>query len=69
VSSPYHMRRARMIFKKVFNDQRDITLTFSSTDNEDFQIHKWWTQENELTVVVTEYFKLTLYLFKYMMRW
>jgi len=65
VSSPYHMRRARMIFKKVFNDQRDITLMFSSADNEKFQIHKWWTQENELTVVMTEYFKLILYFFKY----
>jgi uncharacterized SAM-binding protein YcdF (DUF218 family) len=65
VSSAYHIRRARMIFKKVFNDQEDVTLMFSPSDSEQFQIHRWWTREDELIIVVIEYCKLVRYFFKY----
>jgi len=65
VSSPPHMRRARMTFRKVFSDQKDISLQFSPAEDSDFQVHKWWTREKELISIVNEYCKLVLYLFKY----
>ncbi len=67
VSSPHHTRRARMIFRKVFKDQKDMSLLFSPVENSKFQVHKWWTRERELVGVVNEYCKLTLYLFKYIL--
>ena len=65
ISSPYHMRRARMIFRKIFEDQKDISLQFSYIENSNFQVNRWWTREGELIHVVTEYCKLVLYFFKY----
>jgi len=67
VSSPHHTRRARMIFRKVFKDQEDVSLLFSPVENSKFQVHKWWTRERELIGVVNEYCKLTLYFFKYIL--
>jgi uncharacterized SAM-binding protein YcdF (DUF218 family) len=64
-SSPHHMRRARMIFRKVFEDEEDISLQFSPVEDSDFQTYKWWTREKELVGVVNEYCKLVLYFFKY----
>lgn len=64
-SSPYHMRRAKMIFRKVFEDRKDISLQFSPAEDSSFQIHKWWTREKELIEVNNEYCKLVLYFFKY----
>ena len=64
-SSPPHMRRARMIFRKVFEDRDDISLRFSPIEDSEFQVHKWWTRERELIDVVNEYCKLVLYFFKY----
>lgn len=66
VSSPPHMRRARMIFRKVFEDQKNIFLQFSPAEDSGFESHRWWTREGELITVVNEYCKLVLYLFKYM---
>ena len=66
VSSPYHMRRARMIFRKIFEDMEDISLQFSPAGDSDFQAQRWWTREGDLIDVVNEYCKLVLYFFKYM---
>lgn len=65
VSSPHHTRRARMIFRKVFKDHKDMSLQFSPVENGDFQVHKWWTREKELVGFINEYSKLILYFFKY----
>jgi len=65
VSSPHHTRRARMIFRKVFKDHKDISLQFSPVEDGKFQVEKWWTRENELIGVVNEYCKLVFYFFKY----
>jgi len=65
VSSPYHTRRSKMIFKKVFSDRKDIRLLFSPSDSEEFETKKWWVREHELVAVVSEYFKLVIYIFKY----
>jgi len=65
VSSNYHTRRAKVIFKKVFRDQKDISLQFSPADYKYFQTREWWTREKELVTVVNEYCKLIFYFFKY----
>jgi uncharacterized SAM-binding protein YcdF (DUF218 family) len=65
VTSPHHTRRSRMIFRKVFQGQKFIPLSFSPAISDKFQVHKWWTRERELVGVFNEYCKLFLYFFKY----
>ena len=66
VTSPHHTRRSKMVFKKVFEDQKEVSIKVTPVDGGDFQIEKWWTHENELVGVFNEYCKLLLYLFKYL---
>jgi uncharacterized SAM-binding protein YcdF (DUF218 family) len=65
VGSPYHTRRAKMSFKKVFDDHRDISLMFSPAGDEQFQLHKWWTRGDESIEIAIEYCKLVLYFSKH----
>ncbi|MBD3181938.1 hypothetical protein GF312_06590 [Candidatus Poribacteria bacterium] len=66
VSSPHHTRRARMIFHKVFKDNKDMSIIFSPVESDQgFQVHRWWTREAELIGVFNEYCKLVFYIFKY----
>ncbi len=65
VSSPHHMRRARRVFRKVFEDREDISLQFSPVEDSDFRVHKWWTRRRDLKRVITEYRKLLVWLFKH----
>jgi uncharacterized SAM-binding protein YcdF (DUF218 family) len=67
VGLPYHTRRAKMTFKRIFDNKDDISLIFSSADDEQFRSHKWWTRENESIAVITEYCKIILYFFKYIL--
>ena len=64
VSSPYHMRRVRMIFEKVYK-RSEISLCYSPVEESWFQVEKWWTREGELVTVINEYIKLVLYRLKY----
>jgi len=64
VSSPYHMRRVRMIFEKVYK-RSGISLYYSPVEESWFQVEKWWTREGELVAVVNEYIKLVFYWLKY----
>ena len=64
VSSPYHMRRVRMIFEKVYK-RSGISLHYSPVEESEFQVAKWWTREGELVAVVNEYIKLVFYRLKY----
>ena len=64
VSSPYHMRRVRMIFNKIYRNS-GIELQYSPAENSWFNVEKWWTRERELVAVNNEYVKLAFYLLKY----
>ena len=64
VSSPYHMRRVRMIFEKIYK-RSGISLYYSPVEESAFQVEKWWTREGELVTVINEYIKLILYRLKY----
>jgi len=64
VSSPYHLRRARWIFKKGLNNR--VALQFAPVPFEKSrQKQRWWTEELSLQSVVNEYLKLPLYVLKY----
>jgi uncharacterized SAM-binding protein YcdF (DUF218 family) len=68
VSSPFHMRRTAMIFRRVFRDTA-VHLTFCGVplDDEKLSLDRWWTRERELIWVNNEYCKLLLYYFKYVL--
>ncbi|HIA64621.1 TPA: YdcF family protein [Candidatus Poribacteria bacterium] len=64
VSSPYHMRRVRMIFNKIYKNS-GIELQYSPVENSWFSVEKWWTRERELVTINNEYIKLIFYRLKY----
>lgn len=62
VSSDYHMQRVRLIFHRVFAGH--ITpLTFCSVGNLDFIPEYWWTNNQSVMIVFSEYLKLIGYAF------
>jgi len=60
VTSPYHLRRVRMIFSRVFSDT-GIQLTFVSSGNSAFSFNNWWETHHGRKVVITEYLGLIYY--------
>jgi len=55
VTSPYHVRRAHFIFKKLL--PRDVHLDVSWFDREPFALEDWWKQWNGIWVTTSEFFK------------
>jgi len=64
VSDPYHMRRVRWTFSKVFKND-DISLSYKTTEDHWFKENKWWTSENTVLAINNEYIKLVYYRLKY----
>lgn len=64
VTSPYHTRRARMVFRKVYKDS-GILLCYSPVEKSWFRVEKWWTRERELITVINESIKLVFYWLRY----
>jgi len=60
VSSSYHMRRARMIFNKVF-DGTDVKLLYSPVRDIDYLDGSWWKYPEKRINVFSEYAKLIYY--------
>ena len=59
VSSPSHMRRASMIFRKTLSDlDRQIYVGCSPSAYSDFNARKWWKQKEDIQHVVSEYLKI-----------
>jgi len=67
VSSPYHMRRARLIFKSVLQGEANLIFAPVPLEQSEFKLHSWWTDEESLVNVMQEYVKLPLYYFKYVL--
>ena len=65
ISSPYHMRRVKMIFNKVLSDEIDLTFRHVPWEKSD-NVKNWWVDEDSSAFVITEYIKLVYYFFKYM---
>ena len=67
VSSPFHMRRVKFSFQRVFAGS-GIYLTYCCVplEAEKIELERWWTREREFVKVVNEYLKLLYYWFKYL---
>ncbi len=66
VSSPFHMRRVKMCFERVFEGS-EVRLTYCCVplELERIKLEGWWTREREFIKVVNEYLKLLFYRFVY----
>lgn len=64
VSSMFHTRRVKWVFKKKFKDSGIDVLVKGATP-ENYDIQEWWEYEEALIFVNNEYVKLLYYLLKY----
>ena len=64
VTSPYHLRRAGFIFRKVFKG-KDIKLMFYASRIKAFQMDRWWNSYIGRKLVLKEYLGLVYYWVKY----
>ncbi len=60
VTSDYHMRRSKLVFKKAFKDS-DIDLVYCSVNEDGFDPEKWWTNKYSFKLVLSEYIKIAGY--------
>lgn len=61
VTSLYHARRAAWVFRSVFLPRRLRVRTFA-TENEYFEMRRWWTRPDDRIFVTREYAKLAAFL-------
>jgi len=64
VTSDYHTRRARWVFRHVLG-QRATQLSFVSAPNEEFFAANWWQSPEGFIDVVGEYLKFAFYVLRY----
>lgn len=64
ITSKFHTRRAKSIFKKQFKNQ-NINIYFSGADSMMYNESEWWKSEYGLIALNNEYVKLFYYFFKY----
>ncbi|MFH1347163.1 MAG: YdcF family protein [Candidatus Margulisiibacteriota bacterium] len=63
VTSPNHSRRAKRVFKRVF-DREDIKVLSYPVEKSRFQISRWWTRHEDTQAVLMEYAFLAYYLLR-----
>lgn len=64
VSSPYHMRRIKMIFDHVIGDRAELIYVPVPDEWTDFR-RDWWTNEESTVALLHEYIAIPYYFFKY----
>jgi len=68
VSDPFHMRRARWTYRKVFGNSIEIQIAPVPFDLTPYQ-RTWWKDQESRKNVREEYSKLIYYLFRYQYSW
>lgn len=68
VSSPYHMLRVSMVFKKVFRGSK-VSLSFSAANSLQDGMGMWWRDEGKIINMFQEYIKLLIYMSKGYIFW
>jgi len=63
VTSIYHTRRARAVYRKMFANS-GIEIITRSAEGGQFHAGRWWTREDDLVFVNSEWVKLFLYKFQ-----
>ncbi len=64
VTSPYHMRRSKLILERVFRNT-GVKLLYSSTKDSGFNVDGQCKSEIDRQIVRSEYIKLAYYWFRY----
>lgn len=64
VTSPYHARRARWTFRRIFGPA-GIEVLVSPSPYSKFQVDRWWAREQDTEDVLLEYFKMLHYLLRF----
>lgn len=64
VTSDYHTRRARWVFRRVLGKDAN-RLSFVSAPSDEFDRDEWWCSEEGFNEITGEYLKLTYYFFRY----
>jgi uncharacterized SAM-binding protein YcdF (DUF218 family) len=59
VTSSYHTRRARLLFRRTFAGS-PVEIRVYPVQQDVFQPEDWWTRDQDTETVVLEYIKLTL---------
>jgi uncharacterized SAM-binding protein YcdF (DUF218 family) len=66
VTDPFHTRRARATFRKVFHDQPvRISVYHLPVERSSYNPVKWWTRERDLMSVSNESIKMVYYAYRY----
>lgn len=68
VSDPFHMRRARWAYRRVFDDKVQIQMAPVPFGLTPYEL-TWWKDVESQEYVRDEYFKLVFYLFRYQFSW
>jgi uncharacterized SAM-binding protein YcdF (DUF218 family) len=68
VSDPFHMRRVRWTYQKVFGGSIQVQMAPVPFDLTPFQ-RTWWNHPQSRQNVREEYAKLVYYLFRYQYSW
>lgn len=64
VTSAFHTRRARFVFRKVFGTGAR-SIRFVSAPNPGFEADRWWESSEGVRLILTEYAKLGYYSLRY----
>lgn len=68
VSDPFHMRRARWTYQKVFGNTVQIEMAPVPFKLTPYQV-TWWKDQDSRKYVEGEYLKIVFYLFRYQYSW
>lgn len=61
LTSPYHTRRAAMVFSRHFR-RNGLVVRVLAVDDGHFRIDRWWTRQLDRGLVIREYAKLLAFL-------
>lgn len=61
LTSPYHTRRAAVVFSRVFHSE-GLQVRVRAVDDGYFKVHRWWTRDRDRKLVLREYVKLLAFL-------
>lgn len=61
LTSPYHTRRAGVVFSRVFR-RTGLLARVLAVDDGHFRLERWWTRRSDRRLVVREYLKLAAFL-------
>lgn len=60
VTSPYHTRRAAVMFSRIFRHE-GLEVRVRAADNSFFEVQRWWTRHRDRNLVVREYVKMLVF--------